>query len=66
MPGITLENGAHRVIPGELLTKIRAQFTAGFPEAADVAATIVYLCSARTTATQAEIIRVNGGTTRVA
>lgn len=66
MPGITLENGAHRVIPGELLTKIRAQFTAGFPEAADVAATIVYLCSARTTATQAEIVRVNGGTARVA
>ncbi|MEU4393698.1 SDR family oxidoreductase [Kribbella sp. NPDC023855] len=66
MPGITLENGVHRMIPGELLTQLRDRFTADFPEAADVAASIVYLCSARTTATQAEIVRVNGGTARVA
>jgi NAD(P)-dependent dehydrogenase (short-subunit alcohol dehydrogenase family) len=62
MPGITLENGEHRVIPKEALAAIAAQFTAQrLPEAADVAAAIVFLCSPRTTATQGEIIRVNGG-----
>ena len=62
MPGITLENGEHRVIPKEALGTIAAQFTAQrLPEAADVAAAIVFLCSPRTTATQGEIIRVNGG-----
>ena len=62
MPGITLENGEHRVIPKQALAKIAEQFTARrLPEAADVAAAIVFLCSARTTATQGEVIRVNGG-----
>jgi 3-oxoacyl-[acyl-carrier protein] reductase len=62
MPGITLENGEHRVIPKQALTKIAQQFTAKrLPEAADVAAAIVFLCSPRTTATQGEVIRVNGG-----
>ncbi|HEU4945806.1 MAG TPA: SDR family oxidoreductase [Kribbella sp.] len=62
MPGITLEKGTHRVIPEPALASIAAQFTAGrLPEAADVAAAIVFLCSPRTTATQGEIIRVNGG-----
>jgi NAD(P)-dependent dehydrogenase (short-subunit alcohol dehydrogenase family) len=63
MPGITLENGIHRVIPAELLPSVAAQYTAQrLPEAADVAAAIVFLCSPRTTATTGEIIRVNGGT----
>jgi 3-oxoacyl-[acyl-carrier protein] reductase len=62
MPGITLENGEHRVIPRPALEHIAEQFTARrLPEATDVAAAIVFLCSARTTATQGEIIRVNGG-----
>jgi NAD(P)-dependent dehydrogenase (short-subunit alcohol dehydrogenase family) len=62
MPGITLEGGEHRVIPKEALDRIAQQFTARrLPDAADVAAAIVFLCSARTTATQGEIIRVNGG-----
>lgn len=62
MPGITLENGEHRVIPKPALEHIAQQFTARrLPEAADVAAAIVFLCSARATATQGEIIRVNGG-----
>lgn len=67
MPGITLENGKHRVIPAEVLDHLTQQFTARhLPEAADVAAAIVFLCSARTTATQGEIVRVNGGSMRVA
>jgi NAD(P)-dependent dehydrogenase (short-subunit alcohol dehydrogenase family) len=62
MPGITLENGKHRVIPAEALEQIAQKFTAKrLPDAVDVAAAIVFLCSARTTATQGEIIRVNGG-----
>jgi 3-oxoacyl-[acyl-carrier protein] reductase len=62
MPGITLEGGEHRMIPKPALEHIAQQFTARrLPEAADVAAAIVFLCSARTTATQGEIIRVNGG-----
>jgi NAD(P)-dependent dehydrogenase (short-subunit alcohol dehydrogenase family) len=62
MPGITLENGIHRVIPAEVLPSVAARYTAQrLPEAADVAAAIVFLCSPRTTATTGEIIRVNGG-----
>ncbi|HEY0619393.1 MAG TPA: SDR family oxidoreductase [Kribbella sp.] len=62
MPGITLDNGEHRVIPRPAIEQIAQQFTARrLPEAADVAAAIVFLCSPRTTATQGEIIRVNGG-----
>jgi 3-oxoacyl-[acyl-carrier protein] reductase len=62
MPGITLENGEHRLIPKPALEQITQQFTARhLPDAKDVAAAIVFLCSARTTATQGEIIRVNGG-----
>ncbi|HET6298891.1 MAG TPA: SDR family oxidoreductase [Kribbella sp.] len=46
----------------DLIEQIAQKFTARrFPDAADVAAAIVFLCSARTTATQGEIIRVNGG-----
>jgi NAD(P)-dependent dehydrogenase (short-subunit alcohol dehydrogenase family) len=67
MPGVTLENGSHRVIPDEVIGQLAQQFTARhLPEAADVAAAIVFLCSARTTATQGEIVRVNGGAVRVA
>src|SRR5215207_4611592 len=62
MPGITLENGEHRVIPQPALAGIAQQFTARrLPEPTDVAAAVVFLCSPRTTATQGEIIRVNGG-----
>lgn len=62
MPGLTLENGTHRVVPPEALAVIASRHTAQrLPEAADVAATIVFLCSPRTTATQGDIIRVNGG-----
>jgi NAD(P)-dependent dehydrogenase (short-subunit alcohol dehydrogenase family) len=67
MPGVTLENGSHRVIPDEAIGRHAQQFTARrMPEAADVAAAIVFLCSARNTATQGEILRVNGGSVRVA
>ncbi len=63
MPGITLENGEHRVLPKPVADQIAQRFTARrFPEAADVAAAIVFLCSARTTATQGEIVHVTGGT----
>jgi NAD(P)-dependent dehydrogenase (short-subunit alcohol dehydrogenase family) len=62
MPGIALENGTHRVIPTEALPSVSARYTAQrLPEAADVAAAIVFLCSPRTAATTGEIIRVNGG-----
>jgi 3-oxoacyl-[acyl-carrier protein] reductase len=67
MPGVTLENGSHRVIPDSVIGGFAQQFTARrLPEAADVAAAIVFLCSARNTATQGEIVRVNGGAVRVA
>jgi NAD(P)-dependent dehydrogenase (short-subunit alcohol dehydrogenase family) len=67
MPGITLEDGHHRVIPDEALTKIAKRFTAQrLPDAADVAAAIVFLCSPRTTATTGEIVRVTGGTLNAA
>ncbi|ADB30898.1 short-chain dehydrogenase/reductase SDR [Kribbella flavida DSM 17836] len=67
MPGITVENGSHRVIPQAALEHLGQQFTARrLPEAADVAAAIMFLCSARTTATQGEILRVNGGSPLVA
>jgi 3-oxoacyl-[acyl-carrier protein] reductase len=67
MPGVTLENGSHRVIPDEVIGRFAQQFTARrLPEAADVAAAIVFLCSARNTSTQGEIVRVNGGAVRVA
>lgn len=60
--GLTLENGTHRLVPPEALAMIASQYTAQrLPEAADVAATIVFLCSARTTATQGDLVRVNGG-----
>ncbi|MFC0622990.1 SDR family oxidoreductase [Kribbella deserti] len=62
MPGVTLENGTHRVIPGPALAEFAKRFTAQrLPDAADVAAAIVFLCSARTTATTGEILRVTGG-----
>lgn len=67
MPGVTLEDGEHRVIPSAALAEFTKKFTAQhLPDADDVAAAIVFLCSARTTATMGEILRVNGGVLNVA
>ena len=63
MPGITLENGEHRVIPKPALERIAAGFTARrLPDVADVANAILFLTSPYTTAVQGEILRVTGGT----
>ncbi len=62
MPGITLEDGKHRVLPKEATDKIALQFSARrLPEATEVADTILFLTSPRTPAIQGEIIRVTGG-----
>ncbi len=62
MPGITLENGEHRVIPGRRSTQIAAGFSARkLPDTTDLADAIVFLTSPRTTAIQGEILRVTGG-----
>jgi NAD(P)-dependent dehydrogenase (short-subunit alcohol dehydrogenase family) len=62
MPGITLENGEHRVIPKPALDQIAATFSARkLPDTTDVADAILFLTSPRTTAIQGEIIRVTGG-----
>ncbi|MEI8407829.1 MULTISPECIES: SDR family NAD(P)-dependent oxidoreductase [unclassified Kribbella] len=62
MPGITLENGEHRVIPTPALDQITATFSARkLPDTTDVAAAILFLTSPRTTAIHGEILRVTGG-----
>ena len=62
MPGITLENGEHRVIPKPALDRIAAGFSARkLPDTTDVADAILFLTSPRTTAIQGEIVRVTGG-----
>jgi NAD(P)-dependent dehydrogenase (short-subunit alcohol dehydrogenase family) len=62
MPGITLENGEHRVIPKPRVDQLATRFTAGrLPETTDLAAAILFLTSPRTTAIQGEILRVTGG-----
>jgi NAD(P)-dependent dehydrogenase (short-subunit alcohol dehydrogenase family) len=62
MPGITLENGEHRVIPKPALDQIAAGFSARkLPDADELANTILFLTSPRTTAIQGEIVRVTGG-----
>jgi 3-oxoacyl-[acyl-carrier protein] reductase len=62
MPGITLENGEHRVIPKPALDQIAAGFSARkLPDTTDVADAILFLTSPRTTAVQGEILRVTGG-----
>ncbi|GAB2655080.1 SDR family NAD(P)-dependent oxidoreductase [Kribbella swartbergensis] len=62
MPGITLENGEHRVIPRPAVEQIATTFSARkLPDTADVADAILFLTSPRTTAIQGEIVRVTGG-----
>lgn len=62
MPGITLENGEHRVIPKPALAQIAAGFSARkLPDTDELANTILFLTSPRTTAIQGEIVRVTGG-----
>lgn len=62
MPGITLENGEHRVIPKAALDQIATTFSARkLPETTDIADAILFLTSPRTTAIQGEILRVTGG-----
>ncbi|MFI5729059.1 SDR family NAD(P)-dependent oxidoreductase [Kribbella sp. NPDC051587] len=62
MPGITLEDGKHRVIPQEATDEIAKSFSARrLPHTTEVADTILFLTSPRTPAIQGEIIRVTGG-----
>ncbi|MEU4195189.1 SDR family oxidoreductase [Kribbella sp. NPDC026611] len=62
MPGITLENGAHRVIPRPALDRIAAGFSARhLPETTELADAILFLTSPRTKAIQGQILRVTGG-----
>jgi NAD(P)-dependent dehydrogenase (short-subunit alcohol dehydrogenase family) len=62
LPGITLENGAHRVIPESALAGVTASFTARhLPEVSELADAILFLTSPRTKAIQGQIIRVTGG-----
>ena len=62
MPGITLENGEHRVVPRPALAGIAAGFTARhLPEATELADAILFLTSPRTKAIQGQILRVTGG-----
>ena len=63
LPGITLENGEHRVIPKPALAQIAAGFTARkLPDVSELANAILFLTSPYTTAIQGEILRVTGGT----
>jgi 3-oxoacyl-[acyl-carrier protein] reductase len=62
MPGITLEDGAHRVIPGPALEKLASGFSARhLPETTEMADAILFLTSPRTRAIQGQILRVTGG-----
>ena len=62
MPGITLEDGEHRVIPKPALAQIAAGFTARhLPETTELADAILFLTSPRTASIQGQIIRVTGG-----
>jgi 3-oxoacyl-[acyl-carrier protein] reductase len=62
MPGITLENGEHRVIPKPAVDQLATRFSARkLPDTTDVADAILFLTSPRTTAIQGEIVRVTGG-----
>jgi len=62
MPGITLDNGEHRVIPRPALEQIAAGFSARkLPDTDELANAILFLTSPRTTAIQGEILRVTGG-----
>jgi NAD(P)-dependent dehydrogenase (short-subunit alcohol dehydrogenase family) len=63
MPGLTLVDGHHQVVPDEALSQIAAQFPAGrLPSTEDVAAAIAFFGSPRNGGTTGEIVRVTGGT----
>lgn len=67
MPGLTLDDGHHQVVPDEALPGIAAQFPAGrLPTTEDVAAAVVFLSSPRNGGTTGEILRVTGGTPALA
>ncbi|WP_350278161.1 SDR family oxidoreductase [Kribbella sp. HUAS MG21] len=62
LPGITLENGVHRMIPREALDRVTAGFTARhLPDVGELADAILYLTSPRTKAVQGQLLRVTGG-----
>jgi 3-oxoacyl-[acyl-carrier protein] reductase len=62
LPGITLENGVHRVIPQPALERIAAGFTARhLPDASELADAILFLTSPRTKAIQGQLLHVTGG-----
>ncbi|MFF0269654.1 SDR family NAD(P)-dependent oxidoreductase [Kribbella sp. NPDC004536] len=62
LPGITLENGVHRVIPQPALEQIAAGFTARhLPDASELADAILFLTSPRTKAIQGQLLHVTGG-----
>lgn len=63
IPGITLNDGHHNVIPDEHMAAIAARMPARrLPSTEDVAATIMFLSSPVNGAITGEIIRVTGGT----
>ncbi|MEU8222091.1 SDR family oxidoreductase [Kribbella sp. NPDC048915] len=62
VPGITLEHGAHRIIPQDALAQITAGFTARhLPDVSELADAILYLTSPRTKSVQGELLHVTGG-----
>ncbi|MFF0344517.1 SDR family NAD(P)-dependent oxidoreductase [Kribbella sp. NPDC004875] len=62
LPGITLEDGEHRVIPKPALERIAAGFTARhLPDATELADAILFLTSPRTRAIQGQRLHVTGG-----
>jgi 3-oxoacyl-[acyl-carrier protein] reductase len=62
LAGVTLDDGHHRVIPDEVLPSIAAKYPAQrLPSTDDLAAAVVFLCSARNGATTGEIVHVTGG-----
>ncbi|NUS00253.1 MAG: SDR family oxidoreductase [Kribbellaceae bacterium] len=62
LPGITLENGVHRVIPQPALERIAAGFTARhLPDVSELADAMLFLTSPRTKSVQGQLLHVTGG-----
>jgi NAD(P)-dependent dehydrogenase (short-subunit alcohol dehydrogenase family) len=62
MPGITLRDGHHQVVPDEALADLAERFPARrLPTVEDVAAAIAFFGSPRNAATTGEVVRVSGG-----